>query len=165
MGIEDLFEDEHPPAEPIAGKADTPAGAYGPEYEDRTADITDKDTAAEPDTGEEDSEEEHSGMEETIDQGTDTDETGLALGAAEDSAKKLDDFIASPSGYGISFNRQQWLDLLKWSHRSGVLSQEQRMQIVRMGRLIQQGRRLTKKQDEQIREMIVLVQTLGYRFS
>jgi hypothetical protein len=37
------------------------------------------------------------------------------------------------------------------------------MQIVRMGRLIQNGRKLTKKQDEQVREIIVLVQTLGYR--
>jgi hypothetical protein len=38
------------------------------------------------------------------------------------------------------------------------------MQIVRMGRLIQKGRKLTQKQDEQVREMMVLVQTLGYRF-
>ncbi|PKL58822.1 MAG: hypothetical protein CVV34_00830, partial [Methanomicrobiales archaeon HGW-Methanomicrobiales-5] len=74
------------------------------------------------------------------------------------------DFVKSPSSYGISFNRQQWFDLLKWSHHSGALSQEQHMQIVRMGRLIQNGRRLTQKQDEQVREMIVLVQTLGYQF-
>ena len=78
--------------------------------------------------------------------------------------KQLDDFMTTPSGYGISFNRLQWLDLLKWSHHSGALSQEQRMQIVRMGRLIQNGRKLTKKQDEQVREIMVLVQTLGYRF-
>jgi chromosome segregation ATPase len=65
---------------------------------------------------------------------------------------------------GISFNRQQWLDLLKWAHHSGALSQEQRMQIVRMGRLIQRGRKLTQKQDEQVRDMLSLVQTLGYRF-
>jgi len=65
---------------------------------------------------------------------------------------------------GISFNRQQWLDLLKWAHHSGALSQDQRMQIVRMGRLIQRGRKLTQKQDEQVREMLSLVQSLGYRF-
>ncbi len=81
-----------------------------------------------------------------------------------DPEKSLNDFVATPSSYGISFNRQQWFDLLKWSHHSGTLSQEQRMQIVRMGRLIQHGRKLTKKQDEQVRELIVLVQTLGYRF-
>ena len=80
-----------------------------------------------------------------------------------DQIKTLDDF-GPPPGYGIAFNRQQWFDLLKWSHHSGALSQEQRMQIVRMGRLIQKGRKLTQKQDEQVREMMVLVQTLGYRF-
>ena len=37
------------------------------------------------------------------------------------------------------------------------------MQIVRMGRLIQKGRRLTNKQEEQVLEMIALVQRLGYR--
>ncbi len=39
------------------------------------------------------------------------------------------------------------------------------MQIVRMGRLIQKGRKLTRRQDEQVREMMVLVQTLGYHFT
>jgi DNA-binding response OmpR family regulator len=67
------------------------------------------------------------------------------------------------SGQNIAFNRAQWLDLLKWSHHCDVLSQEQRMQIVRMGRLIQKGRRLTNKQEEQVLEMIALVQRLGYR--
>ncbi|MDO9035282.1 MAG: hypothetical protein Q7U51_08780, partial [Methanoregula sp.] len=80
-----------------------------------------------------------------------------------DQIKTLKDF-GPPSVYGISFNRQQWFDLLKWSHHSGALSHEQRMQIVRMGRLIQNGRKLTPKQDEQVREMMALVQTLGYRF-
>jgi DNA-binding response OmpR family regulator len=64
----------------------------------------------------------------------------------------------------ISFNRAQWYDLMKWAHHSGTLSPEQRMQIVRMGRLIQKGRKLTHKQDEQVREMIALVQAQGYRF-
>jgi DNA-binding response OmpR family regulator len=66
---------------------------------------------------------------------------------------------------GIAFNRAQWFDLLKWAHHSGTLSQEQRMQIVRMGRLIQKGRKLTHKQAEQVKEMITLVQSQGYRFS
>ena len=91
----------------------------------------------------------------------DAEDAGEDLG---DAVQTLDDFVSTPSGYGISFNRQQWFDLLKWSHHSGALSQEQRMQIVRMGRLIQRDRKLTKKQDEQIREMMVLVQTLGYQF-
>jgi hypothetical protein len=67
------------------------------------------------------------------------------------------------SGQNIAFSREQWLDLLKWSHYCGELSQDQRMQIVRMGRLIQKGRKLTNKQEEQILEMIALVQRLGYR--
>jgi DNA-binding response OmpR family regulator len=66
---------------------------------------------------------------------------------------------------GFSFNRTQWFDLLKWAHHSGVLSQDQRLQIIRMGRLIQKGRKLTRKQDEQVRELIGLVQSLGYRFA
>jgi chromosome segregation ATPase len=69
------------------------------------------------------------------------------------------------SGQGIAFDRAQWFDLLKWAHHSGALSQEQRIQVVRMGRLIQKGRRLTHKQDEQVRELIGLVHSLGYRFS
>jgi DNA-binding response OmpR family regulator len=64
---------------------------------------------------------------------------------------------------GFSFNRYQWMDLLKWAHHSGVLSQDQRLKIVRMGRLIQKDRKLTKKQQDQIREIIAFVYALGYR--
>jgi len=68
------------------------------------------------------------------------------------------------AGPNVSFNRAQWLDLLKWAHHCEVLTHEQRMQIVRMGRLIQKGRNLTRKQEEQVLEIIALVQRLGYRF-
>lgn len=69
-----------------------------------------------------------------------------------------------PIYHGVfSFSRSQWLDLLKWAHHSGALSHEQRIQIVRMGRLIQKDRKLTKKQEDQVNEMIALVQSLGYR--
>jgi DNA-binding response OmpR family regulator len=64
---------------------------------------------------------------------------------------------------GFSFNRNQWMDLLKWAHHSGALSQDQRLKIVRMGRLIQKDRNLTKKQQDQIREIIAFVYALGYR--
>jgi DNA-binding response OmpR family regulator len=67
-----------------------------------------------------------------------------------------------PQG-GFSFNRNQWMDLLKWAHHSGALSQDQRLKIVRMGRLIQKDRKLTKKQQDQIREIIAFVYALGYR--
>jgi hypothetical protein len=64
---------------------------------------------------------------------------------------------------GFSFNRNQWMDLLKWAHHSGVLSQDQHLKIVRMGRLIQKDRKLTKKQQDQIREIIAFVYAMGYR--
>jgi hypothetical protein len=60
-------------------------------------------------------------------------------------------------------NRKQWFDLLKWAHHSTTLTHDQRLQIVRMGRLIQKDRKLTRKQEEQVKEMIALVQALGYR--
>jgi hypothetical protein len=72
---------------------------------------------------------------------------------------------AAPVSTDVAFNRAQWLDLLKWSHHCDALEPEQRMQIVRMGRLIQKGRKLTKHQEEQVLEMIVLVKRLGYRIS
>jgi len=67
-----------------------------------------------------------------------------------------------PAGM-FSINRRQWFDLLKWAHHSKDISHDQRLQIVRMGRLIQKDRKLTRKQEDQVRELIVLVQALGYR--
>jgi chromosome segregation ATPase len=66
-------------------------------------------------------------------------------------------------GPAFSINRQQWLSLIKWAHHSEALSRDQRLQIIRMGRLIQNNRRLTRDQEQQIQEMIALVQALGYR--
>ena len=43
-----------------------------------------------------------------------------------------------------SFDRQQWLDLVKWAHNTDALSHEDRIRIVKLGRLIQKGRRLTR---------------------
>jgi hypothetical protein len=84
----------------------------------------------------------------------------------EDGDSIPDDRDAEPvSGQNIAFNRTQWLDLLKWAHHCDALSPDQRMQIVRMGRLIQKGRKLTRKQEEQVLEMVALVQSLGYRIS
>jgi hypothetical protein len=70
---------------------------------------------------------------------------------------------APVAGHDVAFNRAQWLDLLRWSHHCEGLTQDQRMQIIKMGRLIQKGRKLTNNQEEQVREMIALVQKLGYR--
>ena len=157
--IEDLFEDD--PSSPVA--TDQPSVILQPAVPEPSAEtpygIMDDAPAQEPDFVDEP----ESGQD-GIDEEDEPDETDEGAGDdAGDERETLDDFIKTPSGHGISFNRQQWFDLLKWSHHSGALSQEQRMQIVRMGRLIQRGRKLTPKQDEQVREMLVLVQTLGYQ--
>ena len=157
--IEDLFEDD--PSGPVA--TDQPSVILQPPVPEPSAEtpdgIMDDAPAQEPDFFDEP----ESGQD-SIDKEDEPDETDEDAGEdAGDERETLDDFIKTPSGHGISFNRQQWFDLLKWSHHSGALSQEQRMQIVRMGRLIQRGRKLTPKQDEQVREMLVLVQTLGYQ--
>jgi len=82
----------------------------------------------------------------------------------EDRMTEIPDESGSPvPPVFFSFNRKQWFDLLKWAHHSTKLSHEQRLQIVRMGRLIQKDRKLTRKQEEQVKEMIALVQALGYR--
>ena len=51
-----------------------------------------------------------------------------------------------------SFGRQQWLDLVKWAHNTNTLSHEDRIRIVKLGRLIQKGRRLTRRQEAQLAE-------------
>ena len=152
LGIEDLFEDEIPPA----SVDQTPIPDEPAEDPDTGDEREDNENVDQPEDEREDNEDVDQPEDEQEDNESDKEESG-------DKIKTLDDF-GPPPGYGFSFNRQQWFDLLKWSHHSGALSQEQRMQIVRMGRLIQKGRKLTQKQDEQVREMMVLVQTLGYRF-
>ena len=81
-----------------------------------------------------------------------------------DDDSPLDTSGAAPvAGQNVAFNRAQWLDLLRWSHYCEDLTQDQRMQIVRLGRLIQKGRKLTNNQEQQVLELIALVRRLGYR--
>lgn len=63
----------------------------------------------------------------------------------------------------LRFGRDQWLDLVKWAHNSGVLSPEERIRIVKMGRLIQKGRQLTGRQESQLTELVVLARANGYQ--
>jgi DNA-binding response OmpR family regulator len=150
LRIEDLFEDD------LTGPAVADRTSEAPEPSSADSSVETPDSSTKEDPAED------LGTADEPDAAVEADED--AVDDAGEPVQPLDHFMATPSGYGISFNRQQWFDLLKWSHHSGALSQAQRMQIVRMGRLIQRGRKLTKKQDEQVREMIVLVQTLGYKF-
>jgi hypothetical protein len=101
-------------------------------------------------------------FEEAESSGPDTGDTGDEDEMDDEDSSHDSGDMAPASGQNIAFNRTQWLDLLKWSHHCEGLTQDQRMQIVRMGRLIQKGRRLTRKQEEQVLEMVALVQRLGY---
>ena len=157
--VEDLFEEDEPVNKP--GPEDLPAVSiiHEPSSDDETGNGT-------PDTFSTLSPEPESGDEEPEYEPDEDD-------GIEDEDEIADDDQSTPdSGEygagippGIAFNRAQWYDILKWAHHSGTLSQEQRMQIVRMGRLIQKGRKLTRSQEAQVREMIALVQEQGYRFS
>ena len=77
------------------------------------------------------------------------------------------DETAAPSGGtapggDISFTSTQWLDLLRWAHHTDALSRNQRQKIVMMGRLVQKDGKLTKRQQEQIREIFSFAYALGY---
>ena len=164
LRIEDLFEDEpgevysgpvktHPVkehSEPVPKIAGNGISVEGTEQEEVIPEeIADADEPAIPDEEETEPEEEQESGESDV---VDNDATG--------------DYIPSyglPSG--LSFNRQQWLDLFAWARHAESITPEQRKQIMRMGRLIQRGRKLTRKQDEQVREIITLAQAHGYRLS
>ena len=169
-GVEDLFEDDVPVSE-IVRKEPTETAFPG------TVDYVISSQKAESVLPETDSFNEEPGVSfdnvQEVREGSeyteDSDDEESAGPEYEESAEEpMEDMPGEPDDVvkpGFSFNRAQWFDLLRWSHHSGALSQEQRMQIVRMGRLIQRGRRLTHKQEEQVMEMITLAQAMGYRFT
>ncbi|MDD1701364.1 MAG: hypothetical protein LUQ31_00100, partial [Methanoregula sp.] len=63
---------------------------------------------------------------------------------------------------GESVNPQQWLELVKWAHNAPGLTREQRIRIFKFGRLIQKGKRLTGRQEEQLSELLTLAHAKGY---
>jgi hypothetical protein len=65
-------------------------------------------------------------------------------------------------GGDISLTRSQWLDLLKWARHSETISEDERLRIVRMGRLVQRDGKLGKKQQDQVREILSSAYALGY---
>ena len=154
-GVEDLFEEDESPEDetdqlPAVRIVSEPSADF--EDEDMPKDLPEDPGSAEPEAGE--------------GQPRESGEVEREADAGIEEVPGSSGEMPGPANHsGVAFNRAQWLDLLKWAHHSGALSQEQRMQIVRMGRLIQKGRKLTRRQDEQVREMIVLVQTLGYHFT
>ena len=62
-----------------------------------------------------------------------------------------------------AFSRQQWFDLMKWAHNADALTHEDRIRIVKLGRLLQKGRRLTGRQEAQLEELVTLACARGYR--
>ncbi len=150
--VEDLFEDDEP-ASP--DDSDAPSVSIIHEPAEPETEIELGDTVADPGISSYESEDEPTESADDTDEEEDPDDDP-ALATPQEDAESI------PTRF--SFNRAQWFDLLKWSHHAGTLSSEQRMQIVRMGRLIQQGRRLTHKQEEQVMEMILLAQSQGFRF-
>ena len=140
-GIEDLFEEDEPVPQP-AQDSKAEAGGNKEDFSSETGSF---------DAGREDQGREGDVFDEIEPEG----EPGQDYAVPDDAT--------AISGPVFSFNRRQWLGLIKWAHHSGALSRDQRLQIIRMGRLIQKNRRLTREQEDQIREMISLVQALGYR--
>jgi DNA-binding response OmpR family regulator len=134
--LEDLFEDPEPAISPVNPPIVTPQ----PEKPDTgyPQEITEEENEDEAGPEEESEPEEEESGEPTPESYT-------------------------PGTGAISFNRQQWFDLFTWARHADALTTDQRMEIIRMGRLIQRGRKLTQKQDARVREMIELVQSLGYR--
>jgi len=75
----------------------------------------------------------------------------------------LDEYGISTAQGTAPFNRRQWFDLVKWAHSEPSLSRDDKLRIVRLGRLIQTGRRLRPKQEEQVAELVSLAYSLGYK--
>lgn len=154
--VEDLFEDEDPEENKKAPDTSaTPTVSIIHEPSDMETWGADEESLADPDNN-----------------GVEFGEEGAESPGTSDTEENSDEYLPmTPPLENVknipphfTFNRAQWFDLLKWSHHAGTLSQEQRMQIVRMGRLIQQGRKLTPKQEEQVMEMILLAQAQGFKF-
>ena len=150
-GADGLFP-EHEPAAKKAGPAPVPVKPNGPAEEETIGGPSPEGPPA-ADDGPQPEKEAVEGPENLI---TRVQYEGQSDETPEETGGPV------PSG-DISFNRNQWLDLLKWSHHSDSLSQEQRLRIVRMGRLIQKDRKLTNKQQDQVREILAFVYSLGYR--
>jgi len=75
----------------------------------------------------------------------------------------LDEYGISTAQGTAPFNRRQWFDLVRWAHSEPSLSRDDKLRIVRLGRLIQTGRRLRPKQEEQVAELVSLAYSLGYK--
>jgi len=71
-------------------------------------------------------------------------------------------------GAGMVISRDRWLDITKWAHHTNAVTEEQRKDLIanlmHLSKLVQKGRHLTNRQDQEIRALVARVQSLGYRF-
>ena len=75
----------------------------------------------------------------------------------------LDKHRVSPAPGSMKFDRRQWFDLIKWAHNTSSLSREEKLRFVRLGRLIQNGRNLNPRQEDQVSELVALAHSMGYK--
>lgn len=68
----------------------------------------------------------------------------------------------------LVISRDRWLDITKWAHHTTSVTEEQRKDLLaslmRLSKLVQKGRHLTNRQEQEIRVLLSRVQSLGYRF-
>ena len=150
--VEDLFED---PRELGADELSDAVRGTMPPVEGNDLSRAPEDDLSPPyDTGQEETAE-VTGDEEPGDEDSDEDESGFSPGGAAGD---------TVHGDGVpTFSRQQWFELVKWAHNTDTLSHDERIRIVKLGRLIQKGRVLTRRQEAQLAELMLLARTKGYR--
>jgi DNA-binding response OmpR family regulator/predicted nucleic acid-binding Zn-ribbon protein len=158
--VEDLFEepreldiDDLSDAVPVSGPAATLQEHRAPDTTVNDTIDTETDDDAEPGMCEPDEADDTSEENET---GEEDDEGGDENASGNEQPSET----GSPS-----FSRQQWFDLMKWAHNAGALSHEDRIRFIKLGRLIQKGRRLTGRQEAQLAELVTLAHAMGYRIN
>jgi DNA-binding response OmpR family regulator len=88
--------------------------------------------------------------------------SGKEVGSRKQPGETSIESVGLVPGGEISLTRSQWLDLLKWARHSESLPEDERLKIVRMGRLVRKDGKLGKKQQEQVREILSSAYALGY---
>ncbi|WAC05828.1 MAG: response regulator [Methanoregula sp.] len=67
-----------------------------------------------------------------------------------------------------SMNRNLWFDMIKWVHHTDKVPEDKRKSLLsdlmKMSRLVQQGRHLTNRQETEIRTLLAKMKALGYLF-
>jgi DNA-binding response OmpR family regulator len=170
--VEDLFEDE--PETDIPVSSDSPGAPVTADPAEQAEDFGEPESQEEEERegplGEVRSESGEHDIPVTASPETDSEEIHEEEVSVTKPEEPTSGALGTPNdpdiGYmprGIPFDRRQWFDLVKWVHSTPSLSHEEKLRIVRLGRLLQKGKRLTHKQDEQVAELVTLAYTRGYK--